>query len=60
MLAHVRDLDRPEFARCESFLEGRFQHGVRQIGKRFLFVTPAAQGADPFSVVLNWQAGLKK
>jgi eukaryotic-like serine/threonine-protein kinase len=29
-------------------------------GKRFLFVTPAEQGTVPFTVVLNWQAGLKK
>jgi hypothetical protein len=30
-------------------------------GKRFLFVTPAGQSASaPFTVVLNWMAGLKK
>ena len=30
-------------------------------GKRFLFVAPPEQTAEnPFSVVLNWQAGLKK
>jgi eukaryotic-like serine/threonine-protein kinase len=29
-------------------------------GKRFLFSAPAEQGTAPFTVVLNWQAGLKK
>jgi hypothetical protein len=30
-------------------------------GKRFLFPVPApGQDATPFTVVLNWQAGLKK
>jgi len=29
-------------------------------GKRFLFPAPAAQTVVPFTVVLNWQAGLKK
>jgi len=29
-------------------------------GKRFLFLVPEAQDAPPFTVVLNWQAGLKK
>jgi Tol biopolymer transport system component len=29
-------------------------------GKRFLFAVPTEQGASPFTVVLNWQAGLKK
>jgi hypothetical protein len=29
-------------------------------GKRFLPVVPTEQGAAPFTVALNWQAGLKK
>jgi hypothetical protein len=30
-------------------------------GKRFLFLAPAEQtGQAPFTVVLNWQAGLNK
>jgi serine/threonine protein kinase len=29
-------------------------------GKRFLFLVPEAQEGAPFTVVLNWQAGLKK
>jgi hypothetical protein len=29
-------------------------------GKRFLFAVPVAQTQAPFTVVLNWQAGLKK
>ena len=30
-------------------------------GKRFLFPVPVAQGGpEEFTVVLNWQAGLKK
>ena len=29
-------------------------------GKRFLFLVPEKQEAAPFTVVLNWQAGLKK
>jgi eukaryotic-like serine/threonine-protein kinase len=29
-------------------------------GKHFLFPAPAEQGQAPFTVVLNWQAGLKK
>jgi WD40 repeat protein len=29
-------------------------------GKRFLLVTPVGQSAAPFTVVLNWMAGLKK
>jgi serine/threonine protein kinase len=29
-------------------------------GKRFLFLVPETQGQEPFTVVLNWQAGLKK
>jgi hypothetical protein len=29
-------------------------------GKRFLFMAPSQQGAAPFTVVQNWQAGLKK
>jgi eukaryotic-like serine/threonine-protein kinase len=29
-------------------------------GKRFLFAVPTEQGAAPFTVVLNWRAGLKK
>jgi Tol biopolymer transport system component len=29
-------------------------------GKRFLFAAPTEQGTAPFTVVLNWQAGLKK
>jgi Tol biopolymer transport system component len=29
-------------------------------GKRFLFLVPESQDAPPFTVVLNWQAGLKK
>jgi Tol biopolymer transport system component len=29
-------------------------------GKRFLFVAPTTQEGVPFTVVLNWQAGLKK
>ncbi len=29
-------------------------------GKRFLFLVPQAQDAPPFTVVLNWQAGLKR
>jgi hypothetical protein len=30
-------------------------------GKRFLLVTPVGQNASaPFTVVLNWMAGLKK
>jgi eukaryotic-like serine/threonine-protein kinase len=29
-------------------------------GKRFLFLAPAEQGDIPFTVVLNWQAGLNK
>jgi eukaryotic-like serine/threonine-protein kinase len=29
-------------------------------GKRFLFLAPAAQGAAPFTVVLNWQDEWKK
>jgi Tol biopolymer transport system component len=29
-------------------------------GKRFLFAVPTKQGQAPFTVVLNWQAGLKK
>jgi Tol biopolymer transport system component len=29
-------------------------------GKRFLFLVPEAQETPPFTVVLNWQAGLKK
>jgi len=29
-------------------------------GERFLFLVPETQGAVPFTVVLNWQAGLKK
>lgn len=29
-------------------------------GKRFLFLVPEAQDTPPFTVVLNWQAGLKK
>jgi Tol biopolymer transport system component len=35
--------------------------GVTADGKRFLFVVPVAQnGPRQFTVVLNWQAGLKK
>ena len=29
-------------------------------GKRFLFLVPETQDAEPFTVVLNWKAGLKK
>ena len=29
-------------------------------GKRFLFLVPQAQEEMPLTVVLNWQAGLKK
>ena len=29
-------------------------------GKRFLFLVPEAQGEAPFTVVLNWQADLRK
>jgi Tol biopolymer transport system component len=29
-------------------------------GKRFLFAVPTEQGAAPFTVVLNWQAALKR
>ena len=29
-------------------------------GKRFLFTVPTQQGQAPFTVVLNWQAELKK
>ncbi len=29
-------------------------------GKRFLFLVPETQGGVPLTVVLNWQAGLKK
>jgi eukaryotic-like serine/threonine-protein kinase len=29
-------------------------------GKRFLFLVPEAEDTPPFTVVLNWQAGLKK
>jgi serine/threonine protein kinase/Tol biopolymer transport system component len=39
-----------------------FQHwwDLTPDGKRFLFPAPAEQGGAPFTVVLNWQAGLKK
>lgn len=33
---------------------------VTSDGKRFLFPKPAELGPPPFTVVLNWQAGLKK
>jgi hypothetical protein len=34
---------------------------LTQDSKRFLFLAPPAQTASaPFTVVLNWQAGLKK
>ena len=29
-------------------------------GKRFLFLVPDPQGEVPFTIVLNWQAALKK
>jgi hypothetical protein len=29
-------------------------------GTRFLFLVPETQEAAPFTIVLNWQAGLKK
>jgi hypothetical protein len=29
-------------------------------GKRFLFLVPQAQEEVPFTVVLNWQAALRK
>ena len=29
-------------------------------GKRFLFLVPETPGGVPFTVVLNWQAGLRK
>jgi len=33
---------------------------VASDGKRFLIRAPAAHAAAPFTVVLNWQAALKK
>jgi len=38
-----------------------FAWDVAPDGKRFLFVTtPNAGRPEPFTVVLNWEAGLKK
>ena len=40
---------------------GTIAGDVTADGKRFLLVTPAgASAAVPFTVVLNWTAGLKK
>jgi hypothetical protein len=40
---------------------GAFVGDVAADGKRFLLVTPVgASAAAPFTVVLNWMAGLKK
>jgi Tol biopolymer transport system component len=36
------------------------QWAPSQDGKRFLFLEPTTQQVAPFTVVLNWQAGLKK
>jgi Tol biopolymer transport system component len=36
------------------------QYSVSGDGKRFLFEVPVYQGPEQFTVVLNWQAGLKK
>jgi eukaryotic-like serine/threonine-protein kinase len=37
-----------------------YQWDVTPDGKRILYLTPTKQGTAPFTVVLNWQAGLKK
>ena len=39
---------------------GLTQWGPSPDGKRFLFLVPETQGEVPFTVVQNWQAGLKK
>ena len=36
------------------------QEGASPDGKRFLFLVPETHGEVPFTVVLNWQAALKK
>jgi len=36
------------------------QYSVSGDGKRFLFEVPVYQGPEQFTVILNWQAGLKK
>jgi Tol biopolymer transport system component len=43
-----------------SAAQSVFAWDVTPDGKRFLFPTPAEQTTVPFTVVLNWQAGLKK
>jgi Tol biopolymer transport system component/tRNA A-37 threonylcarbamoyl transferase component Bud32 len=40
--------------------QGLTQWAPSPDGKRFLFLVPETQGGVPFTVVLNWQAGLKK
>ena len=37
----------------------RTEWGVTPDGERFLFALPAAGRNHPFTVVLNWMAGLK-
>ena len=40
--------------------QGLTQWAPSPDGKRFMFLVPETQGGVPFTVVLNWQAGLKK
>jgi len=40
--------------------QGMIQWALSPDGKRFLFLVPETQGGVPFTVVLNWQAGLRK
>jgi eukaryotic-like serine/threonine-protein kinase len=44
----------------EAEFANETQWDVTPDGKRFLFPAPAEQGQAPFTVVLNWQAGLNK
>ena len=36
------------------------QYSVTGDGKRFIFAEPVEEGSKPFTVVLNWSAGLKR
>ena len=48
----------PAPAQAGSF--SSYQWDITADGKRFLFPAPSEQGTSPFTIVLNWQAALKK
>jgi eukaryotic-like serine/threonine-protein kinase len=51
---------KPLFQTPQTAFSSGYSWDVTSDGKRFLFPAPAERAAAPFTVVLNWQTGLKK